>query len=32
LTVFTASGSIHSSRCRLMSPADSDLGEYYQML
>jgi hypothetical protein len=40
-TVFTASGSIHPSRCRLVlwisfnsaaTPAGSDLGEYYQML
>jgi hypothetical protein len=39
LTVFTASGSIHPSCCQLrssfnssMTPAGSDLGEYYQML
>jgi hypothetical protein len=34
-TVFTSSGSIHSSRCSSnssMTPADSDLSEYYQML
>jgi hypothetical protein len=41
LTVFTASGNIHPSRCWLvswirfnssMTPAGSDLSEYYQML
>jgi len=41
LTVFTASGSIHPSCCRLvswgswnssMTPAGSDLSEYYQIL
>jgi len=40
-TVFTASSSIHPSRCRLvswmswnssMTPAGSDIGVYYQML
>jgi hypothetical protein len=35
LTVFTASGNIHQFRCRSnssMTPAGSDIGEYYQML
>jgi len=35
LTVFTVSGSIHPSRCRQvswMTPAGSNLGEYYQIL
>ena len=29
LTVFTASVNIHQCRCRLVSPAGSDIGEFY---
>jgi len=34
LTVFTVSGSVHPSCCRLVSkiPAGSNLGEHYQIL